>query len=515
MIPAPDRRGRRASAWLAAGACLALLLAACLADSGSGSAPSGVSGLRITEIHYNPTPEDTNSGDEFEFIEIKNASSAALSIGGYAFTDGIQYTFPGGTSVPAGGFIVLASNAALFQERYGFAPFGTYQGHLLNSGETVTLSTSATGTTVASVSYGGGAWPSKADGGGYSLVLRGTATDYSAPSWRASFSLQGSPGKDDAGVVLINEVLTHTDLPDVDAIELFNYGDDTARIGGWYLSDDKTYPKKFRIPAGTVIPPMGYKVFDETDFNAHPGVLGNFRLSAHGDEVWLFADSIGCAAGYCHGAKTSEIENGVTFGRFVNGAGQEHFVAQSARTLGAANAGPRAGSVVISEIMYHPANDTDEYLELANITAHPVALFDTTRPLNTWKIQGFSFTFPVATTLAAGEVILVIPGTVTAQRIRSAYGINSSIRIFQAAGKMSNSGETLSLLRPFDPFVADGSAPGDSTLPYIVIDQVTYSDQKPWSSLADGGGSSLKRKTAADYGDDPDNWKDALPTPGY
>ncbi|HEX2613326.1 MAG TPA: lamin tail domain-containing protein [Fibrobacteria bacterium] len=514
-VPAFQRATRSAILLAALGAGVGALLSACMTDSkGSGSGSSAGS-LKITEIHYNPASQDTVSGDDYEFIELKNTSSSSIAIGGYAFTDGIQYTFAAGTAVPAGGFVVLASNAARFQERYGFAPSGVYEGHLSNSGETVVLAKSASGAVVASVSYGGGAWPSGADGGGYSLVLKKSASDYSATSWRASYRLHGTPGKDDGGVVLVNEVLTHTDLPKVDAVELFNYGEDTAHIGGWFLSDDKTYPKKYRIPAGTTIPPMGYVVFDETNFNAHPGTLGNFRLSAHGDDVWLFQDSTGCSGGYCHGAVTTEIENGVTFGRVVTSDGRELFLAQKAPTLGAANVGPRVGSVVITEIMYHPANDTDEYVEITNVGAQPVALYDTLRLLNTWKLKGLSFNFPAGITLAAGERVLVVPASATKARVRSAYGIDTSVRIFEAAGKLSNSSETVSLERPFDPFIDPGSGTSDSTLPYILMDRVSYRDSDAWPKSADGEGYSLERKKNDEQGDDPANWKAVLPSPGH
>ena len=37
---------------------------------------------------------------------------------------------------------------------------------------------------------------------------------------------------------MINEVLTHTDLPLVDAIELHNPTGAQIDVSGWYLSDD-------------------------------------------------------------------------------------------------------------------------------------------------------------------------------------------------------------------------------------------------------------------------------------
>src|SRR5439155_11402720 len=90
------------------------------------------------------------------------------------------------------------------------------------------------------------------------------------------------------------------------------------------------------------------------------------------------------------------------------------FVRLSAPSFGASNAPPEVGPVVISEIQYHPpdlpADDDDyEFIELANISAGPVDLFDTANPQNRWRLRdAVSFTFPSNTTLTAGERVLVL-----------------------------------------------------------------------------------------------------------
>ena len=55
--------------------------------------------------------------------------------------------------------------------------------------------------------------------------------------------------------IVINEVLSHTDPPLVDAIELFNPSASSVDISWWFLSDRRNDPRKFRIPDGTVIEP--------------------------------------------------------------------------------------------------------------------------------------------------------------------------------------------------------------------------------------------------------------------
>src|SRR5439155_16345104 len=74
--------------------------------------------------------------------------------------------------------------------------------------------------------------------------------------------------------VVINEILTHTDWPELDGIELFNPTPAEVNIGGWFLTDDPNAPRKYRIRDGTRIPASGFVMFAENQFNPTPG-LGN------------------------------------------------------------------------------------------------------------------------------------------------------------------------------------------------------------------------------------------------
>src|SRR5207245_4541824 len=111
--------------------------------------------LQVSELMYRPV-----GGSNFEFIELHNGNAgAALDIDGVKFTQGIDFTFAQGTSIPAGGYLVLvkatnANNFALFRQYYGLTNdeliVGSYSGSLDNNGETVTLKTAAGGATIVS-----------------------------------------------------------------------------------------------------------------------------------------------------------------------------------------------------------------------------------------------------------------------------------------------------------------------------------------------------------------------------
>jgi hypothetical protein len=397
---------------------------------------------------------------------------------------------------------------------------GQFTGNLDNAGERIQLLDSAN-EEILDFTYNN-SWHPTTDGLGFSLVVVDEFAEADAWSeksqWRPSGTVGGAPGVGDPapGVlapILVNEALTRTDgASPTDSLELFNPTGADANIGGWWLSDDFFTPKKFRIADGTVITAGGYRVFTETDFN--PAGVG-FALSSDGDEVFLFsADTAGDLTGYWHGHNFGAAEDGVSFGRHVTSDGREHFVAQTSTTLGASNAGPRVGPVVIDEIMYRPPdfsdfsdNSDDEYIELRNVSTGSVALFDGSDPTQTWKLTGgVDFVFPTNRTLGAGESLLLVnfnPTNATQlAAFRAKYGVGMGVQIFGPYdGQLNNSGEDVELKKPTTPLP---DVPG--VVPFVLVDKVSYGDSAPWPAGADGTGLSLQRLVANAYGNDPANW---------
>ena len=67
--------------------------------------------------------------------------------------------------------------------------------------------------------------------------------------------------------LVINEFLAHMDDPEVDYIELFNYGATSFNLDGCILSDEPA-TNKFVIPANVVIPPRGFVYFTQSLTNS-------------------------------------------------------------------------------------------------------------------------------------------------------------------------------------------------------------------------------------------------------
>ena len=253
------------------------------------------------------------------------------------------------------------------------------------------------GAIVFEVNYSGGPpWPAAADGGGHSLVLaRPSLGERNPAAWAASDLRGGSPGRaETAGAnpyrtVVINEFLAHTDPPDVDFIELFNYGALPVDLSSCVLSDDPA-TNKFVIPANTIIQPQEFVAFDQTQMG--------FALSAAGETIY-FKDPIDTRV--IDAVRFGAQENGVSTGRYPDGAaGLDRL---ETKTPGAKNGRRRVPHVVINEIMYAPINgdSDDEYVELHNATTGSI---DVSR----WSFtDGIRYTFPIGTTIPADGYLVI------------------------------------------------------------------------------------------------------------
>ncbi|MEZ5302309.1 MAG: lamin tail domain-containing protein [Verrucomicrobiales bacterium] len=72
----------------------------------------------INEIYYDAEPNTSCA----EFIEIYNSGDDPVDLSGWRFSEGIDYTFPGGTILGAGEYLVLTESIDGFNERFGAQP---------------------------------------------------------------------------------------------------------------------------------------------------------------------------------------------------------------------------------------------------------------------------------------------------------------------------------------------------------------------------------------------------------
>jgi len=88
----------------------------------------------FNEIMYHPTTNEP----AMEWVEFRNQNSVAVDISGWTITNAIQFTFPPGTIVRGGDFLVLAISPATLMAATGLTNvYGPFSGQLPNGGSTI------------------------------------------------------------------------------------------------------------------------------------------------------------------------------------------------------------------------------------------------------------------------------------------------------------------------------------------------------------------------------------------
>lgn len=229
----------------------------------------------INEIHYHPVEEpafdaDYNpvmdlSEDVHEFIELYNTGDEEVSLSAWEFTSGVKFNFPSGTSIEAGGYIVVAKDPARLRNISQYDALteenvlGPWSGILKNAGERIVLNDHH-GLVVDSVEYRSEfPWPVTANGLGEtrrwpdldldSVQYRGSSLERVSTTvsgdlpenWRASVPLANpSPGK--ANAILADvpaPVVTFLELQQSDNRESVIRPFQAARVSCAFSSEDR------------------------------------------------------------------------------------------------------------------------------------------------------------------------------------------------------------------------------------------------------------------------------------
>ena len=145
--------------------------------------PAASAGVVINEIHYNPPENPVRQ----EFIELHNPGDSAAELSGWRLSGAVDYVFPSGTRIPAGGYLVIAEDPPTLLSTLGATALGPYAGQLDSEGETVRLR-GPDDVLVDEADYQVGfPWPVASNGGGGSIELINPSLDNAlGSSWRAS-----------------------------------------------------------------------------------------------------------------------------------------------------------------------------------------------------------------------------------------------------------------------------------------------------------------------------------------
>lgn len=452
-------------------------------------------GLVISEIMYHPGPQA--GGADLEFVELFNSQSFFQELSGLRLSGDIDYTFPAGTILPAGGFVVIARNPLDVQRAYGLSGvLGPYAHRLPGGSGTVRLRDSQEAI-LLEVQYGSQSpWPRSADGAGHSMVLARPSFGEGDPkAWAASDRIGGSPGMPD-GVgpdplrsVVINEFLAHTEGAGEDFIELYNHGNQAVDLSGSFLTDDPA-SMRFIIPPATALPARGFVSFNRTQ-------LG-FGLSSAGGTIYFVNPGwtrVLDAAEY--GGQAANL----SAGRYPDGAPTIRELITP--TPGTTNSAWLAHDIVINEIMYHPIseNDEDEYVELYNRGTNEL-------DASYWRLEGaVDYTFPTNLAIPGGGYLVVAKNYTNL--LAKYSNLNAGNLIGDYRRTLSNRGDRLRLLRPDLAGLLPGNPAPITNQPYILVTEVDYGGGGRWGKWADGGGSSLELVDPRGDQRLASNWRDS------
>ncbi len=264
------------------------------------------------------------NGDHEDWIEIYNAGTQAVDIGGMWVTDDlanpmtsmIPDTNPEITTIQPGGYLILWADK---QPEQGILHLDDVK--LSGSGEDiglfdvdgVTLIDGFTfGAQTTDISYG--RMPDGSDNWEYF----GEGHD-SMPTPGAANGSGDAP----QAILFINEFLASNDSTNVDEfdeaddwIEIYNAGNIPKDIGGMWVTDDLEAPQTSMIPTDdpslTTIPPGGYLIL-WADKQPEQGILhlDDVKLSGGGEDIGLFdVDGVTLIDSYIFGEQTTDVSEG-------------------------------------------------------------------------------------------------------------------------------------------------------------------------------------------------------------
>lgn len=289
----------------------------------------------FNEIMYHP------ARDNPEWIELYNQMGIDIDMSGWRLEGAVRYTFPEGTLIQSGDYLIVASDPALALTR--LIPraqiLGPFDGKLSNSGETIRLVNNS-GRLLNRLDYGAdGDWPIAADGSGVSLArvhpMRGTED---AQNWTWSDQVGGTPGTANYTPAPQNRSLRFNEIGhssgDGFQIELVHTGDSSISLGSYVLEIDGTVSVTWTLPEVSLEPGQLH-VISQTDFGAVP---------QPGDRLLLWRN-------------TTFVSDAIVVGDSARGRypdGADSWYALESTTFGAANEVDLCPDIVINEVMYHP-----------------------------------------------------------------------------------------------------------------------------------------------------------------
>jgi hypothetical protein len=248
----------------------------------------------FTELNYH-SDSVRNPAD---WVEIQNISPNPILLTGWYLKDDLpenRFNFPGGRTLGAGEFLVIATDLAAFSTVYPTVTnvIGQPEFRFSNAGERLSLY-NASNTLVVSFAYTDSLpWQTGSDGHGRTLEIVNTSADPNDPANWFDGCMYGTPGRAYAPCEppLVLSEINYNSAPGAnpgDWVEWHNRSNSAINLSNFVLKDQRD-TNAFVIPPGTSIPAGGYLVMarDLDSFQAvFPDVenaIGSFGFNYSGD----------------------------------------------------------------------------------------------------------------------------------------------------------------------------------------------------------------------------------------
>jgi len=427
----------------------------------------------INEIMADPTP--IVGLPEYEYLELYNQSETSIDLDSWTLTIGTSEKTFNAVIIPAGGYLILAKEAAndelsTYGNFYGFSSFS-----LTNSGQTIEL-ISKNGSLISHISYND-SWyhnPDKEDGG-WSIEQKNPENICSGgENWTASEdSRGGTPGSINsvASDILLTPQLNNLEIFTDNILQLyFNQNMDEES-----LSNNQSYT----VSGGIGNPAYVYTFYDEPQ------------------KVELYFDDI-----FIQGTKYE-----LNISKSIMNCMGLQLTSDTIIWFGLPDVA-EANDIIINEILFNPWTGGEDYVELYNRS-------DKVIDLSTLQIGSIkeSPPNPPDTTLVniIDNQLLMLPGdfallTVSPDAVVSQY--------------ITTNPQAFILVDPFPSYNNDEGYVFLISFDGIIIDSCSYSEEMQFPLLVYYDGVALERINSDAVVSDKNNWHSAAEsvgfgTPGY
>lgn len=419
----------------------------------AGAVESPVGQIIINEIMYHPIVADA------EFVEIHNQSpTTAFDLSGWRL-NGVDFTFPAGTIIDPGAYLVVTRDRSAFITAHGINPqvVGEFAGQLDNGGETLSLirpgATPDQDQVIDTVTYDDDPpWPATADGSGSSLQLIDPAQENfrvanwgvmtvntntnAAPQWQY-VALTGTATTSRLYVYL-------TSAGDVYIDDLKLVAGSTPEAGANQINNgdfESTFPGPWTVSANLSGSAVSSAVKHSGSGSLH--IASTSAGSSLGSSIWQDPGPLATNATYTlsYWYLPSTNGSGLTIRLSGNGINSSHSIAppqspSSFATPGGPNSVratlPSLPALWLNELQPNNltgvtdnAGDRDPWVELFNSGTTPVGL-------DGWHLTDnftnlIKWAFPAGVAIGAGQHLLVWldgePGETTAGSLHASFRI--------------------------------------------------------------------------------------------